>query len=183
MSRYAPTFWMTTYGVLRQLPTVMSPYGSAKPSSAVAYALFTTSMLVRVLYERPEVSKALTRSRSARTWSAMRFLPASERSVSCERRAALAPVSMPSDVALSGNKASRRSAHSSISPSAAASLLSGLDDSRSPMQAESSGRAAVDAKAAMTSRRLTISGIGKSETGNRLPDTTDMRRREPANGA
>ena len=96
---------MTTYGVLRQPPTVMSPYGSANPSSAVAYALRTTSTLVRVACERPVVSKALTRARSARSCFAIRCCPSAERSVSWDRSAALAPVSMPSEVALSGEQA------------------------------------------------------------------------------
>ena len=103
MSRYAPTFWMTTYGVLRQPPTVMSPYGSANPSSDVAYALFTTSRLVRVACESPSASKALTRSRSARTCCAMRCCPSAERSASSDRSPARAPVSMPSEVAVSGD--------------------------------------------------------------------------------
>src|SRR5688572_13166292 len=158
---------MTTYGVLRQLPTVMSPYGSAKPSSAVAYALFTTSMLVRVLYERAEVSNALTRARSARTCSAIRCFPNSERSASCERSAARAPVAMPNDVALSGNRASRCSAHSSSSAIASLSMVPDEPELPSRAQAESNGRTALDASAARTSRRVTIIGNRELGIGNR----------------
>ena len=160
MSRYAPTFWMTTYGVLRQLPTVMSPYGSAKPSSAVAYALFTTSMLVRVLYERPVVSNALTRAEVRPDLVRDALLPGL--GAIGELRRAAPP----------GRRCRCRTTWRS--PGTAASRLFGAlrraaRARRRPwcrmrtrlsvaQQAESNGRAAVDARAARTSRRLTMTG-------------------------
>ena len=83
---------------------------------------------------------------------ARRRLPASERSDSCDRRAARAPVSIPSDVALSGCRVSSADAMSSRSFRASASD-GALGGGPSPHPV-TSGRAAADASAARASRRL-----------------------------
>jgi hypothetical protein len=62
------------------------------------------SMLVRVACERPDTSNTFARARSCRTWAAIFCWPSADRSASSDRSAALAPVSTPSDVALSGAK-------------------------------------------------------------------------------
>ena len=123
---------MTTYGVMRQPPTGTSPYGIAKPSSAVAYALRTTSTLVRVACGSPEASNAFARSRSLRSWLAIRCCPSAERSMSCERSSALAPVSRPSDVAVSGSSRRRLLPMSSSNARASASVFvdAAVDDGR-----------------------------------------------------
>ena len=74
---------------------------------------------------------------------------------------------MPSEVALSGNRRSRFSAISSSSASASLSGLVARPGRRSPPHAETNGSAATDARAASTSRRLTIIGNRESGIGNR----------------
>ena len=89
------------------------------------------------------------RARSARSCSATRRCPAAERSASRDRSAARAPTSMPSEVAVSGKRC-RRSAMRSSSAMAAASRGAGVGvTGRCPAHAETSGRAAVDARAAI----------------------------------
>src|SRR4029079_2701233 len=104
---------------------------------------------------------------SARTCAAVRCFPASERSVSSERRPARAPVSIPSDVAPSGPSFTRLSATSSSSLSASASPgVAGPVDAAGappPPQLAITGNAAVDASAAIASRRVII---GRSLTPN-----------------
>ena len=160
---------MTTYGVLRHPPTATSPYGSANPWSAVAYALRTTSTLVRVAWESPDVSSALARSRSLLSCDAIRRGPAAERSVSWARRGARAPVSMPRDVALSGNRRRRLSASSSSSARASASMVvAGALAAGSLLHPDVSGTTAVEASAASASRRLINEGFTRVAPMSRL---------------
>ena len=84
----------------------------------------------------------------------IRCCPSAERSASCDRSAALAPVSMPRDVALSGKRRRRFSASSSSSASASRSVVVGVIAVRSPAHADSNGSAAKDVSAATASRRL-----------------------------
>ena len=92
---------------------------------------------------------ALTRSRSARTCFARRCWPSAERSASWDRSAALAPVSMPSDVALSGSRR-RRSSATLVEQlqRVGASFDAGGAGAPSRAHADISGRAAADASAA-----------------------------------
>ena len=90
------------------------------------------------------------RSRSARSCVAIRCCPSAERSPSWDRSAALAPVSMPSDVALSGERRSRLSATPSSSASASASVAAVGALRVHPFI---SGSAAADTSAAIASRR------------------------------
>src|SRR6185503_20222691 len=96
---------------------------------------------------------ALACSSADRSWLVIRRTPSADRSVSLERRAALAPVSMPSDVALSGARLRRSSANWSSSESVSASMFVAEDGDERP-QPCISGRAAVDVRTAIASRRL-----------------------------
>jgi hypothetical protein len=97
-------------------------------------------------------------SRSARTCFARRCCPSAERSASWNRSAALAPVSLPSEVAVSGNRRRRLSPTPSSSATASVSPVAG-GDAGSPLSRalpDISGRALADASAAATPRGLSM---------------------------
>ncbi len=114
-----------------------------------------------------ETSNAFARSRSRRSRPAIRCCPSADRSASCERSSALAPVSMPSDVAVSGTSRSRplpMSSSNALASGAAVGeeVVAAAVDAGSRLHADISGKVAVDARVAMASRRV----IKESDNGS-----------------
>src|SRR5687767_12021083 len=114
-------------------------------------------MLVRLEGVSAERSTAETRARSERITAARRACPSGERSESFERNATLAPLSMPSEVALSGDRARRLAATESRSAVAWRSSMRGPEDADATtvgVRMVQAVRAVVEAAATKAWRRV-----------------------------